>query len=136
MERKSTPDTKPLWRKHTQGTLYPFPKQRNRRVKFKETIEATEEELGNKRDEFDLVRDGTGVYKVSEHGKLSAAQREVAPPTTPSPDKDTYEVEEASKGWFNVVSSTGKVMNDKKLRQADAEELKASLEVPAPGDEQ
>jgi hypothetical protein len=39
-----------------------------------------------------------------------------------------YQVEEAAPGWFNVVNTvTGKQLNEKKLRKADAEKVMMEL---------
>ncbi len=142
LERKTNTSTKPSWRKITQGTLYPFPTQRNRRVKFKETVQATPEELGNKINQFELVEPGSGEYKIDTDA--FAIQKEEAPAAdvvkTPTPpvdssiDEEEYEVKHAGGGWYNVVSSTGKVMNSEKLRSTDAQDLKTALEEHTPGD--
>jgi len=110
---------KPLWKKITRGTLYPFPNQRNRRVKPQEQIRASEEELAHVIDQFELVEDGKGEFKVKGVKKEE---------TVEIPDGEEYGVVSAGRGWFNVVSQGGKVMNDKKLRAEEAKELKDSLE--------
>lgn len=146
MKRQTeVPSGKPIWRKTTQGTLYPFPKQRSRRVKFKEEIQATVEELGNKINQFELVSPGSGEYKVErvyprptpkptptptpqrEEAKQDEVQKDV-------PAKETYIIKHVGGGWYNVESSVGKVMNNQKLRSSDAEALKGSLEDETVGD--
>lgn len=41
--------------------------------------------------------------------------------------KSDYKIVTKSKGWFDVVDSTGKVINEKGLRKEKAEELLESL---------
>lgn len=142
MKRKThtTSNVKPSWRKITEGTLYPFPTQRNRRVKHKETIQATAEELGNKINQFELVDPGAGEYKiettslpVKEEG--SSVTVEPVKSKEHAPDKETYTIQHVGGGWYNVVSSTGKVMNSDKLKSADAQSLRDSLEEETIGDD-
>lgn len=110
---------KPLWRKTTGGKLYPFSGKMNVRLGQGDTIHATAEQLGRFLDQFELVNDGTGEYKM---------QQPVAKvPVTPS-KKETYQLKAAGKDWYNVVSSANKKMNSTKLNKEDAEKLKASLE--------
>lgn len=150
MERKTS--VKPTWRKVTQGTLYPFPSKRRVRVKYKEQIQATVEELGNSVKEFELVDPGTGTHKTTKHpmpgfvspeGELKTQnkpsaqkgilEKEEEQEASPDVEKETYSVEPAGKGWFNVVSGSKKVMNNTKLREADATALKETLEEETPG---
>lgn len=122
-------DQKPKWKKTTRGTLYPFPTQRNRRVKPFETISATEQEIAKYRDQFELVADGTGIYKTAED------KPKVKKPAKPEiTEKDTYTLEPLEGGGFNVVSSAGKVMNDTPLSEEEATALKASFEEEVPED--
>lgn len=114
---------KPLWRKISQGTLYPFPTQRGRRVKPKETIRASYEELEHVIDQFELIDNVKGEFKVPKKF-LMAHTEEVGG----IPAKDEYSIESAGNGWFNVLSAERTVMNDKKLRAEEAQELKESLE--------
>ena len=39
-----------------------------------------------------------------------------------------FTVKSEGGGWYNVISAEGKVMNEKKLRKEDADELKEALE--------
>lgn len=117
-------DKKPTWKKITPGKLYPFPKNRNRRVKPQEVIEATQEELAYVSNQFELVTDGTGKFKV----KAKAADPADPDPGEKAPEKDVFTAESVGSGWFNVVSGAGKVMNEKKLRAEAAAELIATLE--------
>ena len=39
----------------------------------------------------------------------------------------SYSVESGSPGWYNVVDGQGKTVNEKQLRQAEAQELVESL---------
>lgn len=44
--------------------------------------------------------------------------------------KPVYTLEPAArKGWFNIVNEEGKPINEKPLKEADANELKAALEI-------
>lgn len=124
-------DKKPMWKKVTRGTLYPFPTQRNRRVKPHETIEATEEEIAKYRDEFVLVKDGTGKFKVSEK-KQPKTTRPLAKEKEPV---ETYSLEPIGDGLYNVLSPAGKAMNDKGLKRDDAEQLVKSLQSEASQEE-
>ena len=122
MERKR--DILPLWLKIQGGNLKLV--HRRGRIKFKEKVRITEEELGKYRDQFKLLENGTGDYKVSKEAKLGLPEQ---PPSTAQPaDKDEYNVEHVGGGWYNVISGSGKVMNETKLKSADAEELKSQLE--------
>ena len=116
---------KPLWRKITPGTLYPFPAQRDRMVKPKEVIRATQEELGKFVDEFELLEDGKGKNKVSKEPGSNQDNLSTV-------DKEVYEIKSTRGGKFNVFSESGKKMNDKALTANEAEELKNSLEEETP----
>lgn len=109
---------KPLYKKITPGTLYPFPNQRGRRIKPGERIRASQEELEHVADQFELVENGKGKYKVKKSKK----------DIIEIPEGEKYNVKSIGKGWFEVISQEGKVMNEKKLRAEDAESLKKSLE--------
>ena len=61
MERNN--DTKPLWRKTQGGNLTLA--NRKARIKYKEEIRLSEEDLGKYRSQFLLLEDGTGIYKVT-----------------------------------------------------------------------
>lgn len=129
MERKSkkstsTTDQKPAWKKITSGKIYPFPHKRNTRVKPNQVIRATEEELKHALQHFELVEDGTGIYKTSADAKKPASQKN-------KPKKEIEEkarIETADGGGYNVIAAGGKVMNEEPLSLEDAEELKNSLE--------
>ncbi len=70
---------------------------------------------------FELIEDGKGKNKVA---KKTATDAQVVNPV----EKEGYYVKHVAGGWYNVVSEVGKVMNEKKLKSAAAEELKAKLE--------
>lgn len=113
----------PLWKKITTGKLYPFAGQRNRRVKPQEKIRCSYEELKHVLQHFELVENGKGEFKIDD------SVFKIEEPETPdAPPKDEYSVESAGSGWYNVLSPEGKTMNEKKLRQDEAEELRESLE--------
>ncbi len=114
--------TKPLWRKTTTGTLYPFPNKRNQRVRHKEEIRATREELGKYVDQFDLIEGDAELHKQVAENKAPKAVAEKAA-------LETYEAIHTGGGWHNVVqASTGKIMNTKKLKADDAQALIESFE--------
>ncbi len=71
---------------------------------------------------FELIEDGKGKNKVPK--KTNTDEQNIALPVK----KEEYHVEHVAGGWYNVVSEVGKVMNEKKLKSAAAEELKAKLE--------
>ncbi len=121
MERSDK--NKPLWRKITTGKLYPFSKQRGRRVKPQEQIRVAFEEIAHVIDHFELIEDGKGEFKVKD--RIARDDKEAKPE---APPKEEYSVESAGGGWYNVLSPEGKVMNEKKLRQDEAETLREKLE--------
>lgn len=120
---KRAEKNKPLWRKITPGVLYPFPNQRGRRIKPQEQIRATEEEIAHVRDNFELVENVSGKHAAK--APKEAEEVEI-------PEGENYGIMSVGKGWFDVVSSEGKVMNEKKLREDAAKELKDSLEEETP----
>jgi hypothetical protein len=115
---------KPLWRKTSTGTLYPFANRRSLRVKFKQEIRATKEELGKWIDQFELVENVSGKNKVNPEDLKEEVVK--------TPDKDVYSLIHVGVGWYNIESSAGKVMNEKKLRQVDAKALLEKLEQETP----
>lgn len=117
-------DIKPCWKKIHVGNLTLV--GRRARIKYKEVLRISEEELGKYRDQFELLEDGTGKYKVSEEAELGLPAE---PQTVASPvENEEYHVKQTGGGWYNVESGSGKVMNQTKLRRVDAEELKSQLE--------
>ena len=127
-EQKILGDQKPKWKKITRGTLYPFPNKRNKKVKPHETISATTEELGKYIDQFELVKEGTGKFKVSKTS--SNSEKTSVSRKSPKFSLSPVEVESAKEGekFFNILSPSGKIVNDKPLTEEEAEELKNSLE--------
>ncbi len=67
-----------------------------------------------------------------DHASATPVKKEVIE----TPGGDGYFVKHAGAGWFNVESSVGKVMNEKKLREGDAKELLAKLEEATPTEEE
>ena len=122
MERNN--DIKPKWKK-TQGGNLTLAGRRGR-IKYKEVLRISEAELGKYRDQFELLENGTGEYKVSTAAKLG--KPEPPPPVAPPVDKEEYAVKHVGGGWYNVLSESDKVMNETKLRSEDAESLKSQLE--------
>ena len=113
MERKK--DKKPLWMKKTRGVLV-LRKPTMLRIKPKQRFRATPEELGRFLDEFELLEGDVDLKKYPQQ------EEKIAPP----PEK--YKTEHISAGWYNVISPTGEVMNEKKLRADEAEDLVKQLE--------
>ncbi len=128
MRRRREPEDKslPKWRKISGGVLYLKARGR-RRIKPKESIRATQEEIsrcmpdGTGVYHFELIEDGKGKNKVA---KKTATDAQVALPV----EKEGYYVKHVAGGWYNVVSEVGKVMNEKKLKSAAAKGLKDKLE--------
>ena len=113
--------TKPLWRKTTRGSLYLAGKPR-KRIKPNEKVRATEEELGKWIVEFELLDKGSGKNEFIPKSKEQVEEEKLN-----IPDKEEYMVEHVGQGWYNVVSPSGKVMNEKKLRSDDADTLRSQL---------
>ncbi len=113
---------KPLWRFKDRGTL--MLRTHPTRIKPKEEVRLSQEQIAGHEEDFELLENVKGKYKVKKNFKSIAEVEEDAE----APEKDTYEVEVAGIGWYNVVSSDGKVMNETKLRAQDAEVLKTQLE--------
>lgn len=123
---KKDKNVKPLWRKITTPTLT-IRTPRLMRILYKGLIHATREELGNRLDGFELIKNGTGKYKIKkdEKGDLSIVGQKKGK----EPDlSEGYTLEHVSNGWYNVLSPKNKVMNEKKLRAEDAKTLKKELE--------
>ena len=93
-------------------------------IKPNQKVLATEEELGNHVEDFKLLDKGSGTYefkpkKVEKPGEEKPVE---------VPEKEIYTVEHVGTGWYNVLSSVGKVMNENKLRSEDAQALREKLE--------
>jgi hypothetical protein len=116
-------DQKPIWKKITRGTLYPFSHQRNRRVKPNEKLQASEEEIAKYRDHFELIKDGTGKYKVKT---IDPGQQIKTKKEKPTPEK--YELVPIGDGLYDVESPSGKKMNDQSLDREGADALIAELD--------
>lgn len=134
MKRK-VDENLPRWEKISGGTLY-LTVRGNHRIKKGEKIRCTTEEISRTMPDhagvfhFKMIEEGKGEYKLSKKAKKKAAKlaakEKIAGETVPS--KDEYTVVHLSAGWHNVVSASGKVMNEKKLRADDAQQLKEDLE--------
>ena len=119
---KRADKTKPLWRFKDRGTL--MLTTHPTRIKPKEEVRLSQEQIAGYEEDFILLENVKGKYKVKKDFKsIKEVEAEAE-----APEKDTYEVEVAGVGWYNVVSSEGKVMNETKLRAEDAETLKTQLE--------
>jgi len=130
MKRTKKESSKPLYRKITRGTLHLRDKD-NHRIKPKQEIRATPEELGKWIDEFELIRNADG--SLPKGGKKKGEKKKEKKKEAPAKIFDTYTVEHIEEGWYNVLSSSGNVMNESKLREADAKDLKAQLEEETTG---
>jgi hypothetical protein len=129
-ESPTTEDQKPVWKKITRGKLYPFPRKRNVRVKENEKIQASEEEIEKYRDHFELVKDGTGEFKVKSNTEPGKKVVKLAPKA----NLETFELVPIGEGLYNVVSFGGKKMNEEGLDLEAAEKLKEELEKETPGE--
>ena len=127
-KKKEKKNQKPWWIKTSPGTLIrKLPKAF--RIKHKQKIQATVEELGTNlktgelfcETDFKLVEDGTGKYAVKK------SKKKIEKEDTSDPEK-SYIVKSVGTGWYNVLSPSGEIMNEKKLRAEKAEELKEQLE--------
>lgn len=155
-QRKKAPEVgvKPLWKKITRGTLYPFANRRNVKVTQNGTLEATEDEIEKFKEHFQLLREGTGPYKSAKiaperkpepvknpetpaeekvkpfksKNKKGKDLKETAHPVLDEEDAEEYEIVPAGEGLFNVVSSVGKVLNSEPLPKEEAKELKKGLD--------
>lgn len=122
---------KPLWRKlpFTESpsgmNKVHIPAIRTSVIKPNERIRATVEELGKHIGEFILV--DPGDYDVDLPTEEKEAKGPVRRETSPQ-GAEEYHVKHTGGGWYNVESSAGKVMNEEKLKKAEAEELVAELE--------
>jgi len=96
-------------------------------VKPGESIRATQDELEKFSDDFELVENGKKEFKIKDVKKVKSSGNDEEE-KIPSEPKEEYTVEHSGAGWYNVLSPAGKVMNDSKLRQDVAKELKAELD--------
>ncbi|KKM84129.1 hypothetical protein LCGC14_1302330 [marine sediment metagenome] len=142
MKRKVKVDENlPRWQKISGGTLY-LSVRGNHRIKPGEKIRCTAEEISRTMPDnagvfhFKLIEEGKGEFKLSKKARKKAAKliAEEKKAGETIPDKDIYTVVHIKGGWHNVESSIGKVMNDKKLRADDAQQLKEDLETETPED--
>lgn len=117
MERTNT--NLPQWIKITTGTLI-IQEPRYLRIKHKQLIRASQQELGRKIDQFKMVKDGKGEFKVDL----------TPPPKMPDlpPDEEKYTIEHVGGGYYNVLSPAGEPMNTKKLKSDDANDLRKKLQ--------
>ena len=98
-----------------------------KRIKPNEKIRATEEELGVRVVEFELLDKGSGKHEFKPKPK-EEAEKPGEEKQTEIPEKEIYTVEHVGTGWYNVLSSVGKVMNENKLRSEEAQALREKLE--------
>ncbi len=122
MNRTEKTKSLPLWRFKDRGTL--MLRTHPTRIKPKEEVRLSQEQIAGYEEDFTLLENVKGKYKVKKNFKSIAEVEGEAE----APEKDTYKVEHLGKGWHNVISSDGKVMNETKLRAEDAEALKEQLE--------
>lgn len=128
-KEKKSKHQKPLWIKISPGTLIrKLPIQL--RIKSKQEVRATVEELGTNLKtgelfcdtDFKLIEDGTGKYAVKK------SKKKIEKETVLDSGEELYEVKSVGSGWYNLISPSGEIVNEKKLRAAEAEELKTQLE--------
>ncbi len=116
MERKK--DKRPLWKKISPGTLVLRALDRKRRIKPKQLVHATPDQLGSHISEFELIEGKVDMDKYKDQDTPSATKTK----------EEGYTVKSASRGWYDVLSPDGKKMNEKGLRAKDAKALKEELE--------
>ncbi len=120
MERSNK--DKPKWIKRSHGTLV-LRSPSKLRLKHNQEFRASVEELGKYIDQFELLENVKGKYKVKKKkDEPEDSNKGEQPP------EEIYDIEHVAGGWYNVVSPTGKVMNEKKVKSEDAEKLKLKLE--------
>jgi hypothetical protein len=135
MNRTNKKSKKPFYRKITPGNLHIILDGGTRtRIKPKEVVQATEEDLGKWLSEFELVSADVISEDVKARAKGMVADEDEDEGLTA--DVDGYTIEHTGGGWHNVLSPTGKVMNDAKLRAEDADALLAHLEGEQESDEE
>lgn len=142
MKRTSTNNQgpqKPTWRKITQGGLY-LQGKRNYKIKHKEEIQATPEELGRFVNQFELIKPGTGEFEI-DPADFKGPEPTVLVPvkgakrTAPAEEKEIYIIKHVGGGYHDVLSPTGKKMNEKSLKMDKALDFKQALEGETSGDE-
>lgn len=121
MERtkKSKKENKyPLWKKISGGFIRL--KKGQRKIKPNEIFEAPEEDIAKYRNQFEKVAEGTVKSKPKEEPSEPTKSKEIKPEKTGV----EYVLQPAGVAWFNVINSvTGTVMNESKLRKAEAQKL-------------
>lgn len=133
-------DQKPKWRKKTLGKLYLSVGGASKRMRIKpgDEVSLTRDELKGFVDQFELIHPGTGDFKTDllEVSNAEAVKEEVVSKKGPTPEIEIgdYELKHMGRGKWNVLSPTGKVMNNEKLTRHDAEALKEQLEAEANGE--
>lgn len=113
MERSNK--SKPLWIKKTTGTLI-LRTPLYLRLKHKQKFHATPEELGRHIDDFELLEGAVDLKKYPQQEEKIA------------PASEEYKTEHIGAGWYNVISPTNEIMNEKKLRADEAADLVKELE--------
>jgi len=130
MKRTGDSKQKPLWRKKSfedspSGlNKVHIPGIRKGVIKVNEKIRATVEELGEKIVEFDLVEPGD--YNENDLQAAKSVTKE--PPKTKPESKEAYSAVHKGFGKYDVVSSSGKIMNEKAMPADEAEALIDKLE--------
>ena len=124
MERVTNKNKKPLWRKTTPGTLI-LRGLSTPRIKPKQEVYATKEELGRWCEtDFELVKGGKGKYKIDKKEEESVEDESAEFENS----GEEFTVKHAGRGRYNVLSSTGKIMNETNLGKKEAKALKSVLE--------
>jgi len=82
------------------------------RLKHKQRFRATPEELGRSIAKFTLLEGDVNLKKYPQLGDEK----------TPAPPEE-YTIKHKGGGWYNVLSPTGEVMNEDKLKSEQAEAL-------------
>lgn len=103
----------PLWKKKTPGVLIITAPIRMR-LKPKQEFRATPEELGRHIGDFELLEGDVDFKKYPQLQKEDVK--------TPAPPEE-YTVDHVGKGKYNVLSPSGKRMNEGELTSKEAEKL-------------
>lgn len=121
--KKEGNNKKPIYKKVTGGFLK-LPGW-NRRIKPNEEVEITLEELGGYAGQFKLVKSPGGATPPPTQEKTQKTKTEKT--DTTSTEEGPFKPKLAGGGKFNVVSASGKVMNEQPLTAEKADELVQQL---------
>lgn len=125
MERQNKSKAKskgklPVWQKLTPGTLT-LRADKTYFLKPKEVFSAPFEVIQGYKEEFKLIENGTGKYKVDK--------KDLALEADETDDIDiVYSPQHVGAGKWNLINPDGEKMNDKLLTKEEVLDLKEKLE--------